>query len=121
LLLFFLALAGISTPAQAAHSVTLTWTESVDTTSTYVVYRAPGACPAAGTTPLPASFVQVGTNSAPSSGTSLSFTDTSATLTAGAWCYDVEATLAGVSSKPSNFAPVTIAPGAVTITVTIAQ
>jgi hypothetical protein len=100
--------------AQAAHSVTLTYTASSDAGSSYIVFRAPGACPAAGAA-LPANFAQIGTN--PVGATS--FTDT--TVVAGTYCYDVEASLGGANSKPSNYTPTIIAPGSVTVTITVSQ
>lgn len=99
-----------ATQAQA-HSVTLTWTGSVDSTASYIVFRSAGACPA---TPG-ATFAQIGTTAT----NILTYTDS--TVAAGTYCYYVEATLGGVTSVPSNLAAALIKPGAVTVTVTIAQ
>ena|SRR5271170_3105043 len=99
-------------PAQAqAHETVLTWTASVDSTSSYIVFRSTGACPAtAGST-----FAQIGTSAT----NVLTFTDT--TVAAGTYCYYVEATLGGVASVPSNLASAVIKPGTVVITVTLSQ
>lgn len=94
-----------------AHSVTLTWTASVDSTSSYIVFRSTGACPA---TPG-STFAQIGTTAT----NVLTFTDT--TVVAGTYCYYVEATLGGATSVPSNLASAVIKPGAVVVTVTVAQ
>jgi hypothetical protein len=110
-LLALLALIAFPASAQAAHSVTLTWTASTDSGVAYNVYRGSGICPTSGTTGLTKlGSVAVGT---------LTYTDS--TVTPGAYCYYVTATLAGAESKPSNLVGPSILPGTVTVTVTVAQ
>ncbi len=73
-----------------AHTASISWTNSPDTSSTNV-YRLAGSCPAgtAGFTKITASPVTTGTYTDPA-------------VTPGAYCYYVTATLNGVESIPSN-------------------
>lgn len=74
--------------------ILLTWTDTVNPASTtYMVYKAPGACSAASV------FTKV--TDLPS--TAKSLTDNPG---AGTWCYQVTAVVGGVESEPS--APVTV-------------
>lgn len=95
-----LALLLASTVAIAQHSVTLTWTASVDTGGTVNVYRATSAC-AGGGTP---SFVKL------QSGVVAAGPYVDSTVGAGLFCYYVTALVNGVESLPSNTAGVTIVP-----------
>lgn len=94
----------------AGHSVTLTWTASVDMPATipagsgYSVFRIAGACPASVTSTTGWTLV----NSAPVAANT--FVDS--TVTAGSFCYVVETVLSGSTSVPSNsaHAALTVAP-----------
>src|SRR5208282_4452572 len=119
-----LALMVLPVSAQAAHSVTLTWS-STDTGVTFNVYKASGACPAAAPASVatPAPFVKIASAITP-----LTYTDTSSNLTAGTiWCYFVTEFIAATStaaaqeSAPSNLAGGTIPLGKPTITIEIFQ
>lgn len=93
--------------AQAAHSITLSWTDPIGgypTGVTYSVYRAVGVCngiPAFVKPPL-ASGLAVKT-----------FIDS--TVSVGSYCYVVTATVGGVESPPSLSAGATVAIGTVSI------
>ena len=91
--------------AVAGHSVNMTWTASVDSTTanpgTVGVWRMSGACPASITT---GSFTAL-TNAAPAGGP---YTDT--TVTAGTWCYFVTADFGATISGPSNTVQAVILP-----------
>jgi hypothetical protein len=86
------------------HSVGLSWTASTDASGnpslTYTLYRQAHAapCPAAGT------GYSVVTSTIASTATS--YTD--ATVSAGAYCYYLNAVLNGATSVPSNTAAVTV-------------
>src|ERR1035441_10788984 len=83
--------AGIIAAAQPVHTAVLTWLDALNPSgSTYSVYRAPGQCTG---TPAPA-FVQLKTGVAV-----LTYVDS--TITAGAYCYAVTATVAG-SGRPQT-------------------
>lgn len=116
LLLFLLALIAMSLPAlgrppalllQAAasapaHSVTLTWTPSADsdggTVGSNNVYRAPGACSAAGTMAQIATAVAAPT-----------YKD--GTVAVGeSYCYEVTFVINGTESAPTNEVSVTVKP-----------
>jgi hypothetical protein len=90
--------------ALGQHSVGLSWTASTDAagnpTLTYALYRQAHAtpCPAAGT------GYSVVTSLITSTATS--YTDT--TVSAGAYCYYLEAVLNGASSVPSNTVAATV-------------
>jgi len=74
------------------HSVTLTWTDTMNPTgTTYNVYRAPGLCSGTPTFAKLASAVAV-----------MTYLD--ATVTTGNYCYEVTATYNSVESAPSNTA-----------------
>lgn len=92
-----LAFAIVAVAQTKTHAVTLSWTASADSTSAnpgaVSVYRAAGSCPATG---VPSSVTTL-TTSAPAGGP---YQDT--TVTAGTYCYYVEAVIGGVSSAPSN-------------------
>lgn len=84
----FLALAAVA--QTTTHSVTLTWSDSLNPTgTTYSVYRATGLC--SGTPTFSKLAVGVATKS---------YQDT--TVTPGNYCYQVTATVNGVESSPSN-------------------
>ena len=85
-----LALLLASTVAIAQHSVTLTWTASVDTGGTVNVYRATSAC-AGGGTP---SFVKL------QSGVVAAGPYVDSTVGAGLFCYYVTALVNGVRIAP---------------------
>ena len=110
LVLFCLALAG-AIPANAqttTHSVALKWVDTLNPAgTTYTVLRSPGLCSGTPTFTILASGL-----------TALAYTDT--TVTPGNYCYEVEASVAGVLSAPSNtaLAPVpAFAPTQLAITV----
>jgi hypothetical protein len=85
------------------HEVILTWKASVDTGVTYNMYRLQGACPASGT---------VGFTKFVTGITGTTYTDGG--IAPGQYCYYATASLGGLESDPSNFAPANIAPGAPT-------
>ena len=90
-------------PANAqAHSVSLAWTASIDSGSSYNLYRFSGACPASGTS----GFTKI--TATPITGTS--YTDS--TVVAGTYCYYATSVLNGAESIPSNLASAVILPGA---------
>lgn len=88
----------------AGHSAALSWTAPSDATSgtTYTIYRAAEACPAAPDTNF--SLLTSGV-------TTTSYTDS--TVTVGTWCYYVEQVQNSTSSAPSNLAGGTAAPNPV--------
>lgn len=107
---------GVSLPAQAAHSVTLNWTASTDSTTatpgTVSVFRALGACPATG---LGTATYTALTTTALAGGP---YIDT--TVTAGSsYCYYIGATIGAATSGPSNTysALIPIAPPTITVVV----
>ncbi len=78
--------------AQTAHSVTLTWADTLNPSgTTYNVYRAPTAC--AGTP----SFTRI------ASGLNLK-TYTDLTVVPGSYCFQVSAVSSSIESGPSNAA-----------------
>jgi hypothetical protein len=85
----------------ASHQAVLNWTASSDAvpSSTYSIFRASGACPAAPGT---------GFTLLASGVTGTTFTDT--TITVGTWCYYVEQVQNGTNSAPSDLAGGTAAP-----------
>jgi hypothetical protein len=89
--LWFLAALPSLASAQTAHSVILTWTDTLNpaTGTTYNVKRATGLCTGTPT------FTTLATAL-----TTKTFTDT--TVTPGNYCYEVTATVNGVESSPSN-------------------
>lgn len=95
----------VSTLAQGAHSVALTWNASVDTGGTVNVYRAPGSC--TGT------FTQIKTGVAAAG----PYSDTG--LGVGNFCYYVTAVLNGAESFPSNKILVPILPASPTVLVVV--
>ena len=101
--LIFLAAVGAS--AQT-HSVAMTWTASVDSTTgnpgTVTVLRAPGNCTGTPT-------FTVLTTTAPAAGP---YTDN--TVAPGTYCYEVEAVISGATSQPSNLLPAPVQPAAPT-------
>lgn len=111
-LLILLFAAGAQAQA-TAHSATLTITPASDAVAAtvYNVYRAAGACPVTGTGSL--TFTKL----TPTPISVLIYTDT--TITAGAWCYYVTASLNGVESSPSVTAGGTAKPGVVTFSIVI--
>lgn len=83
---------GSVTQAQTTHKATLTWTDSLNPAGvTYTVLRSPGLCSGTPSFTVLASAV-----------TTLTYTDT--TVTPGNYCYEVEASVGGVLSAPSNTA-----------------
>lgn len=108
-----LSLTGPMASAQTAHSAAVSWSAPSDaiSSSTYNVYRAPGACPASGLGTL--TFVKL--NATPITG--LSYTDT--TITVGSWCFYGTQVQNGVESAPSNTAGGNVSPNAPTITVVL--
>ena len=103
----FLTIAG-ALFAQGTHSVTLTWTDTLNPAgTTYSVYRAVGLCSGTPTFSKIASAVTVKT-----------YQDT--TVTPGNYCFAVTATANGMESAQSNtaLAPVpSFAPTALSVTV----
>ena len=101
--------------AQAAHSVTLTWTASSDSTpgtpESVTVYKAEGQCPADGVQVT--NFGVVATNQ-PASG---SFQDASV-LGGHTYCYFTTTTVGGIVSPPSNATQVTVGVRAPTLAAT---
>ena len=92
--------------AAGTHTVTLTWTASVDG-GVYTVYRAPGACSSTST------FASITSGVA---GTT--YADTG--LAPGSFCYEVTTVVNGAESAPSNQAPAVILPASPgTLSVTI--
>lgn len=93
LIFVLMAVASIqSVAAQTTHSVTLTWTDTLNPTgTTYNVYRATGLCSGTPTFSKIASALVVKT-----------FQDT--TVTPGNYCYEATATFNGMESAPSNTA-----------------
>lgn len=105
-LLLFLA---TSASAQAAHTVTLSWTASTDATTnpalTYNMYRLNGACPAAAPAAISGSgFTKQ--NATPLATTT--FTDSS--VSPGVYCYFASAFVNSAESIPSNDASAIIQP-----------
>jgi hypothetical protein len=104
LLLFAISLAAQTT----THKVVLTWTDTLNPTgTTYTVLRATGLCSGTPAFSTLASGITV-----------LTYTDT--TVTPGNYCYEVEASVGGVLSPPSNtaLAPVpAFAPQTLSVTV----
>lgn len=83
-----------SIKAQATtHSVTLKWVDTLNPTgtTTYTIMRATGTCSGTPAFSTIASGIAV-----------LTYTD--ATITPGNYCYEVEASVGGVLSAPSNTA-----------------
>lgn len=107
-LISFLLLAVATLAAQTTHSVTLTWTDTLNPSgTTYNVYRATGLCSG---TP---SFSKIAAGVA-----TKTYQDT--TVTPGNYCYSVSATSNGVESAQSNtaLAPVpSFAPTQLSVTV----
>lgn len=105
-ILGFILFAALSVKAQAAHSVSLSWTASADSTTaapgTVTVFRATSAC-----TGTP-SFVNLAANVAPAG----PYSDT--TVGIGVFCYYVVSVINGASSLPSNTVQVTVLPSAPT-------
>jgi hypothetical protein len=105
LLGLFVAALGV---AQAAHTVTLAWTDALNPTgTTYSVYKATGLCSGTPT------FAKIAT-----AVSSMTYTDSS--VAPGNYCYEVTATSGGVESAPSNTAgaPVpSFAPSQLAVTV----
>lgn len=83
-------------PATGTHTVTLTWTASVDG-GAYTVYRASGTCSATATFTAVTSGVAVTT-----------YADSG--LAPGNFCYQVTTVVNGAESAPSNQAPAVILP-----------
>lgn len=109
-ILFLLLTAAPVVHAQAAHSVSLSWTASPDALpnpiGSYFIYRASAPC-----APIPASFTKIGT--APSSNNA--FTD--GTVIVGNFCYAVTFSVNGAESLQSNLAPAVILPAAPSVLV----
>jgi len=95
--------------AASTHSVTLSWTASVDAGVAYNVYRSPATAgtPVSCPTAPGSAWVQVATGV-----TVLTYTDTAGTNAGSAWCYYATSTLGGLESIPSNLASAVILPGA---------
>jgi hypothetical protein len=99
-----------------AHSVTMTWADSLNPAgTTYNVYRAAGACPAAPPTVTPPTtegfaLLVAGLTTK---------TETDSTVAGGAiYCYLVTAVVSGAESAPSNIAQAgSFPPTMLTITV----
>ena len=88
--LFFLA-SGMML-GQTVHSVTLTWTDTLNPAgTTYSIYRAPGMCSGSPVFAKLAAAIAV-----------KSYKDD--TVTPGNYCYQATATLNGMESAPSNTA-----------------
>lgn len=108
ILLVLLFLTALGIPAQATHSVTLTWTDTLNPAgTTYSVYRATGLCSGTPVFSKIASAVTVKT-----------YQDT--TVTPGNYCYAATATANGMESAQSNtsLAPVpSFAPTQLSVTV----
>ncbi len=106
--IFLLLLTSALVIAQATHSVTLTWVDTLNPAgTTYNVKRAPGLCTGTPT------FAVIATGIVPKT-----YQDT--TVTAGNYCYVVSATFSGIESPNSNsaLAPVpSFAPTNLTLTV----
>lgn len=83
------------------HTAVLTWTdpENPSGQTTYTVYRAPGLCSGTPAFSKIASGVPM-----------LTLTDT--TITIGAWCYQVTATVSGIEGPPSPQASAVLGPAA---------
>lgn len=87
---YVLALLATSLFAQTTHSVTLTWTDTLNPAgTTYSVYRATGLCSGTPAFSKIASALTVKT-----------YLDT--TVIAGNYCYTATATAGGMESAPSN-------------------
>jgi hypothetical protein len=108
--LFISILAVVMPIVASAHSVSLTFTKSVDDTGAtgqgYTMYRLSGTCPAnvtttAGFTALNSTLFTVN-----------SYTDS--TVVPGAYCYVATFTASSSQSVPSNTAPAVILPAAPT-------
>ncbi len=104
-LLAVLLLCTFSALAQAAHSVTLNWTDPQ--VATWNVYRAPVACSAS---PV---FVKLTLNPI----TVKTYVDNTVTAP-GSFCYNVTAVIAGVESNPSNNVSA-VYPSAPSLTITV--
>lgn len=90
LIVFLILAAGLQ--AQTTHSVTLTWTDTLNPSgTTYTVYRATGLCSGTPTFSKLASAL-----------TGKTYLDS--TVIPGNYCYEVTATLNGMESAPSNTA-----------------
>ena len=87
-----------------AHSVSLTWTASVDSGAGYNVYRLAGACPATGS----GGFTKITATAL----TGTAYTDS--TVVAETYCYYATAVLNGAESVASNLVSAVILPGAPT-------
>lgn len=81
----------VSSQSVTTHSVTLTWTDTLNPTTgtTYSVYRATGLCSGTPT------FAKIATAL-----TAKTYSDT--TVQPGPYCFEVTATFNGVESAPSN-------------------
>jgi hypothetical protein len=101
----FVALSLCCVQARAqAHSVSLSWTISIDSAASYNIYRLSGACPASGAS----GFTKI--TATPITGTA--YTDN--TVAAGTYCHYATSVLNGAESVPSNLASAVILPGAPT-------
>jgi len=99
--IFFILLAGIfANRAEAQHTVTLSWTLSIDDTTancatpntcSETVYRAPGACSAT------SAFAAIGGSQLP---TVITFTDSA--VVPGVYCYAVSFTQNGLESAKDS-------------------
>jgi hypothetical protein len=91
ILIVLLALAGSAAAQATTHSVTLSWTDTLNpaTGTTYNVYRATGLCSGTPVFSKLASAIAV-----------KSFTDS--TVTPGNYCYTVTASVAGVESAQAT-------------------
>lgn len=97
-LLFGLFVFGAAAFAQSSHSVTLSWTDTLNpSATTYNVYRASGLCSGS-----PA-FTQVAT-----SVNAKTYQDT--TVTIGNYCYGITATLSGAESAKSPLVNPSVVP-----------
>jgi hypothetical protein len=98
LIVIFLLICSLGSYAQAAHSVTLTWTDAQNPAgTTYNVKRAIGLCTGTPTFTTIASAL-----------TTKTYND--ATVTVGNYCYVVTAVLNGAESVPSNSAQANVPP-----------
>lgn len=91
-LTLLLSMVSVALQAQTPHSVTLTWSDTLNPSSTtYNIYRAVGLCTGTPTFSIIATAVPTKT-----------YTDTA--VTSGDYCYEVTAAFNGVESAPSNTA-----------------
>ncbi len=89
----------LALPAQAQHTATLTWTNSVDTPQTNI-YRNAGQCPSS----APSGFTKLNTTTV----TAGTFTDSAPLI--GLSCYYVTAVANGLESVPSALVQVSLPP-----------